>query len=59
MKEEDKLYMNIHTGNVDPLCIWKADYRNDPFKEDRTFEEWGSCLVEVQLDENGDWIEVE
>ncbi len=50
-------YMNIHTGSVDTLGNWLADF---DMREDREEEwaDWQSCLVEVVRDHDGEWIEI-
>lgn len=45
-----KYLMNIHTGSVDTAENWK----DDGYVEGET-----DGLVEVEKDENGDWVEVE
>lgn len=57
----EKMLMNKHTGSVDTLEAWKADYETavKSGDTDLTWAEWSKDLVEVKKDEAGDWVEAE
>lgn len=57
--QQEVMLENVLTGSVDTLENWISDYEARDMDEegDMSFEEWGSSLVEVVLNENREWVE--
>ena len=54
------MYMNIYTGSVAPFEEWEQDFFEmgpEEFGYNSIEDAITDCLVEVEQDENGDWIE--
>ncbi len=52
-------YMNIETGSVATKKEWLDDYEayiieNESF----SLTQWEECLMQVERNDNGEWIEV-
>ena len=59
--DKDKFYMNPFTGSVDTGQNWEKDFDSrDEEDMNKSWVEWGGeDLVEVEMNENGSWEEVE
>ena len=54
------MYMYIYTGSVASFEEWEQDFFEmgpEEFGYDSIEDAMTDCLVEVEQDENGDWIE--
>ena len=50
--DNNTLLMNKHTGSIDTYMNWLCDYHARSEEDhDKSFEEWGSGLVEVERNE--------
>lgn len=53
--------MNVHTGSVDTEDNWKLDFERDieeGIVTKENWKDWSDSLVEVEQDEDGEWVEV-
>ncbi len=57
MANKASMYMNVGTGSVDSMENWIAE-SPDFYTEDKSAKTQLDSLVEVELGEDGHWVEV-
>ncbi len=57
MTNKASMYMNVGTGSVDSMENWIAE-SPDFYTEHKSAKTQLDSLVEVELDEDGHWVEV-